>query len=502
MSILPAIWRSNSEQDLLQRAAAWAKGEMGASEVDLWMNVHGRLAVRASTHPHESRTRFEMEEIKAIAESCMTSRQAILKPLGPVGRITALPVGGPESVEGVILGIYPSQAAPDHRGDLGLQVHQALRLFRSAFELGGHGSRLTAVTEVTQTISQSPYLEEILQLLVHMTAQRFAYKVVTVRLLDEKNQELVLRATQASNKAYQNKRAIRLNESIAGRVLRTGKFVVVPDVKSDPEYVGHDLAVEQGLSSMICLPLMVRDRPVGVITCYTGVPHAFEETEVTALETLANQAALSIEHAKLQVRSTLMQEMHHRVKNNLQQVASILRLQIRQSHYKDSSQALTDSLARILAISSVHDLLSRDDLDHVGLRDLAEMLGHHLQQSVIPPGRRISFTIRGDNVYLNTSQATQVALIMNEMIQNAVEHGFEHLEEGEVHVSIEENSSTIGLWVSNNGDPLPDGFNSEEGRLGLQIIHSLSRALGGKFVMENRLGWTVCEVQFQRAGVE
>ncbi|MFX8082975.1 histidine kinase dimerization/phosphoacceptor domain -containing protein, partial [Acinetobacter baumannii] len=77
--------------------------------------------------------------------------------------------------------------------------------------------------------------------------------------------------------------------------------------------------------------------------------HEFTPDEVRALETLAGQAAVLIENAKLQVRSTLMQEMHHRVKNNLQQVASLLRLQIRHGGYKTLEQALTDTLSRILA---------------------------------------------------------------------------------------------------------------------------------------------------------
>ncbi|MCG9894731.1 MAG: sensor histidine kinase, partial [Fimbriimonadaceae bacterium] len=230
--------------------------------------------------------------------------------------------------------------------------------------------------------------------------------------------------------------------------------------------------------------------------------HEFDDEEITALEALAKQAALSIDNAKLNVRSTLMQEMHHRVKNNLQQVASLLRIQIRQSELEETKQALSDSLARMLAIASVHELLSREDLDHVGLKELADTLAHHVQQSVLSPEMNIRFFVRGDNVYLNTAQATQVALIMNELIGNAVEHGFAGSREGEIHVSIEEKNGEIGLWVSNNGVPLPEEFDCTQGHLGLKIIDSLTKSLGGSFTMENRLGWTVSEVRFSRAGAE
>ncbi len=375
--------------------------------------------------------------------------------------------------------------------------------FKSGYAAGSNANKLDALSEVARSLTVSPYLEEVLQLFVNLTAKRFNYRVVTVRLLDNDRQELILRATQATNKAYQRKRAIKLGESIAGRAIETKRPIFIEDVLNSPDYIGHDLAEEQGLRSMICIPLIVQDRPVGVMSCYTGEVRQFSDDEVSALQTLAQQTAVSIEHSRLQVRHTLMQEMHHRVKNNLQQVASLLRLQLRQSHYKSLEDALNDSLYRIQAIAAVHELLSRDDLDHVSIRHIAETLGHHQQHSFAMPGKRISFSIRGDDVFLNTNQATQVALIINEMIQNAVEHGFKIADSGEIHVTVEDNEGEIGLWVSNDGDPLPEGFDDRtSGQLGLQIIRSLSAALGGTFKIESRLGWTVCEVKFIREGAE
>lgn len=369
-----------------------------------------------------------------------------------------------------------------------------------AFRSGNKSNRLGALNEVAKTIAQSPYLEEILQLLVNLTAQQFNFKVCTVRLLDESRGELVLRATQASAKAYQRKRAIRLGESIAGRALAENKVQIVKDVLNDPDYIGHDLAAEQGLRSMICVPMKMQDRPIGVLSCYTSEVREFMPDEIKALETLAKQAAFSIENAKLQVRTTLMQEMHHRVKNNLQQVASLLRLQMRMSRYTTLEEALNDTLARILAIASVHDLLSREDLDHVGLVSIAETLVHHQQSSLLLPDRRITFQVRGDDVTLSMNQATQMALVINELILNAVEHGFEKTTQGEIHITIESPDAEVSLWVSNDGDPLPEGFDpTVASHLGLKIVDNLARALNGRFTMENKLGWTVAEVKFPRA---
>ncbi|CAN5629228.1 GAF domain-containing protein [soil metagenome] len=371
--------------------------------------------------------------------------------------------------------------------------------FLHAYEAGTRMNRLGALNEVTKTIAASPYLEEILQLLVNLTAQQFDYKVCTVRLLDENRGELVLRATQATVKAYQRKRAIKLGESIAGRAIAENRAVVVRDVQTDEDYIGHDLAAEQGLRSMICVPLTLQDKPVGVLSCYTGEVHDFTPDEIKALETLAKQAAVSIEHAKVQVRNTLMQEMHHRVKNNLQQVASLLRLQMRHSSTKTLEDALNECLNRILAISAVHDLLSREDLDHVSIKQIAESLVHH-QQSIILPNKRIRFEVRGSDVKLNMTQATQLALVLNELIQNSIEHGFESADEGEIHINVEEDNEELSVWVSNSGDTLPEGFDvTTASHLGLKLVDNLARGLGGRFKLSNVLGWTVAEVKFPRA---
>jgi two-component system, sensor histidine kinase PdtaS len=378
-------------------------------------------------------------------------------------------------------------------------VALSYKSFRSGFQVGTQSNRLGALSEVARTISNSPYLDEVLQLLVHLTAQQFNYRVCTVRLLDEARNELVLRATQATIKAYQKKRAIKLGESIAGRALEENRPIIVRDVQIDSEYIGHDLAVEQGLRSMICVPLSIQDKPVGVLSCYTEHVRDFPSDEIKALETLAQQAALAIENAKLQVRDTLMQEMHHRVKNNLQQVASLLRLQLRAANYKTLEQALNDVLTRILAIAAVHDLLSRDDLDHVGVKTIAESLVQTQQSSLILPNKQVDFSVRGEDIRLEMNQATQIAMVLNELISNAVEHGFATASKGEIHISIEEKDDDICLWVSNSGDRLPADFDpTQTTSLGLQIVESLIRSMGGKFSIRDILGWTVSEVIFPR----
>jgi two-component sensor histidine kinase len=525
LSVMGCGSRAGSEEALLSEIAFLIKDMTGADACEILLRDSSEgLVLRASTAAPEFNNRVKLGKGVGLSGSALNTGEPIYIRRGAEKRQEYARYPGIDDQSSESVAVAPMRTdfgtvgvamlrkgrewlfTPSEKhfiqqlADTAAATYMA---FHKGVEVANRADRIGALSEVSKTIATSPYVEEILQLLVNLTAQQFNYRVCTVRLLDVAHNELVLRATQAPARAYQRKRAIKLGESIAGRAIAENRPIIVSDVQVEEDYIGHDLAAEQGLRSMICVPLTLQDRAVGVLSCYTSEIREFAPDEIKALETLAKQAAVSIEHAKLQVRSTLMQEMHHRVKNNLQQVASLLRLQLRHSHYKSLEEALNDCLSRILAIASVHDLLSREDLDHVGLRSIAESLVQHQQHSLILPDRHIKFDVRGEDVRLNMTQATQVALVLNELIQNAVEHGFHEAVEGEIHVTIEEHDAEVSLWVSNNGDPLPSTFEaSSDSHLGLQIVESLGRALGGKFKIGDILGWTVAEVRFSRAGGE
>lgn len=521
--LVDLLAKATSKDDLLGEFAALWQRAVEADSVDILFRESGDgLVLKASTIYPELNNRLRMGKGVGLSGYALVNNEAVYLAKGATKdpRYAHYPGVEEPTAEGiVILPLPPVNTQPmgvvvirNNKGwritkgwregleELATATANCLKGYGNAYQAGTQSNRLGALSEVSRTIATSPYVEEILQLLVNVTAQQFNYRVCTVRLLDENRGELVLRATQAPAKAYQRKRAIKLGESIAGRAIDERRPVIVRDVQIEADYIGHDLAVEQGLRSMICVPLTLQDKPVGVLSCYTSEARDFTQDEIRALETLAKQAAVSIEHSKMQVRNTLMQEMHHRVKNNLQQVASLLRLQMRHSSYSTLEEALNDCLSRILAIAAVHDLLSREDLDHVGIRSIAENLAHHHQSSLILPDRHIGFLVRGSNVKLPISQATQMALVLNELIQNAIEHGFAITPNGEIHITVEDNEDEISVWVSNSGDPLPEDFDpTVVSHLGLKIVDNLARALGGRFKMSNVLGWTVAEVKFARA---
>lgn len=360
-------------------------------------------------------------------------------------------------------------------------------------------SQLSTLSEISRTITSNLYLEEILQFIVAVTAQSMNLSICSLMLVDEEKQELTIKATTSQSKDYIKKPNIKMGESIAGQAVTEGRPVSVLDVKKTPGYRYPDIAKREGLCSLISIPLVSRGKIIGVLNCYTEKPHQFSDDEVGVLTALASNAVIAIENSQLHVRSAILQEMHHRVKNNLQTVASLLRLQMRYGREVTTESALTESINRIQAIAVVHDMLSREDLDTISVRKLAETIMAAHASSSVPRGHNIKFSVEGPDTVLASHHATAVALILNELIQNALEHGLGEVKEGDLRVEIEVFADQVRILVENTGKLLPEGFDYRRNRnLGLQIVDNLVRDdLRGTFELKS--GQTTrAEVHFHR----
>ncbi len=168
--------------------------------------------------------------------------------------------------------------------------------------------KLEAITRISELITSNMYFEDVLKLIVTITAQVMQSSICSLMLLDEEKRVLEVKATQSVSKAYNSKPPLRLGEGIAGRVALEGKPIIVKDVKKDPRYVNKDIAIKEGLSSLISLPLQVKGKIVGVLNLYTPTPRDFSEEEVRVLTAIANQVAVVVENYRLLVESELVKE--------------------------------------------------------------------------------------------------------------------------------------------------------------------------------------------------
>ncbi|MCX5714880.1 MAG: GAF domain-containing protein, partial [Candidatus Omnitrophica bacterium] len=162
--------------------------------------------------------------------------------------------------------------------------------------------QIEAISKVANLITSGLYLEELLRLVVQVTAEVMNSKISSLMLLDPEKKELVVRATQSISEAYNKKPNLKLGEGIAGEVAAENKPIYVLDVKKDERYLNQDIARKENLCSLASVPLAVRARVIGVLNCYTSKKHKFTKQETDLITALANQAAIAIENAELDLR--------------------------------------------------------------------------------------------------------------------------------------------------------------------------------------------------------
>jgi len=168
--------------------------------------------------------------------------------------------------------------------------------------------QLKALSKISKAITSELYLEDILRLIVTVTAEVLGSNICSLMLIDEKTNELVVRATQSISEEYNKKPPLKIGEGIAGKVAKENKPIAVRDVDKEKEYKNKDIAKKEGLNSLLCVPLSVKGKVIGVINCYTSKPHNFSEEEIEILTTIANQSAVAIENTQLLVKSKVIQE--------------------------------------------------------------------------------------------------------------------------------------------------------------------------------------------------
>ena len=167
---------------------------------------------------------------------------------------------------------------------------------------------LKTLNKISRAIVSDLYLEDVLKLIVTLTANVMNAKVCNVWLIDEKKQEFNIKATQSMHQEYFKKRTIKLNEGVVGLVAKEKKAKIIFDVLKEEQYKEKKLARKEGLVSMASIPMMIKDKVIGVLNVYTNRPYEFTKAEVILLSTIANQAAVAIEKTELIVRTKIIQE--------------------------------------------------------------------------------------------------------------------------------------------------------------------------------------------------
>ena len=341
--------------------------------------------------------------------------------------ILAVPILAREKLEGA-LNVRTreprefSQAEIDLLLAIAAQVAQSIEHAKLYSQAQRRVEELEALARISEAVSESLYLEESLEAIVKTTMDAVSATGAALVLEDGK---------------------------IAWREGRAGKHAVRT-------------------------PLRWKRRQIGELVADRDTPFTDEERQLLA--SIAHHAAVALEHGRAVMRGVLAQEIHHRVKNNLQTVASLLRLQAR-GDAVDARRALDDSVNRILAIAAVHEVLTERRDETVDLGELLERLRSMLVQG-LGGGKEVSAALAP--VTLAGGRATALALVFSELLQNALEHGG-----GSVRIELGERNGDVVLAIADNGagiDGAPQGT-------GLSIVDALVRdELGGTLSLADEGG--------------
>ena len=461
---------------------------------------------------------------------------------------------------------------------------------------------LRLLTETIAAVNSTLDLEEVLALVAHKVAEALTTEACFVYLYDERNDELILRATYGTSVEEMTRRPrMRAGEGITGTAAAERAPVMIPSqAHLDPRFKLFSNLPEEEYESILAVPILARERLAGALNVRTLQPREFTQDEIELLVAIAAQVAQTIEHAKLYaqaqarvaelealakiseavseslyleesleaivkttmeavgatgaalvledgniawpggragthavrlplrwkrrqigelvcdrdtpftaeerallasiahhaavalehgravMRGVLAQEIHHRVKNNLQTVASLLRLQAH-SEDIDPRKALEDSVNRILAIAAVHEVLTEQREEEVELRELIDRLRAMLVQG-LGAGKHVNAEL--EEVSLAGNRATALALVFSELLQNALEHGGE-----DVQIQLARRDGEVVLAITDDGS----GIEGEAAGTGLSIVRALVRdELQGRLDLHND-GGTRAEVVFPSA---
>ncbi len=223
----------------------------------------------------------------------------------------------------------------------------------------------------------------------------------------------------------------------------------------------------------IVSPLLLKDRANGALVlrfAADSVPLGLAFLNYLSMP-LAVMAEMYVRYRE----SNVAREMHHRVKNNLQIIASLLNLQLRRLQDPSAKEALESSIRRIMSIAVVHEVLSERYTGLVDPVSIVQNVSDSVLRAMSGPNQAISVSVKGQpGLTLNSQQATSVAVVVNELLGNALKHGFRERAEGRISVDLGQENGSFTLVVRDDGDGPPEGFDlSRDQGLGLQLIGTI-----------------------------
>jgi len=357
---------------------------------------------------------------------------------------------------------------------------------------------LATMHRVSSIIASTLNLDEVLQIITTQAVHLSGAERSCIFELDPDRRRLHVLAHYGLNSNLASSIQIGVGQCCAGRSVQSGRPSMAVDCFHSDEhcFIHGDPFISSEIHSVLCVPLKVKQKILGCICIYSSHRHLLSPEQMQLVITFANEAAIAIENARLyeetrrglELKSVLLRELHHRVKNNLATVAGILSLQRRRTRSLEVRNTLSESVNRVQGLAATHDLLAHEDVSEARVDDIARKIVGVANANLSPPDKHITFQVEPCPIVIPSRSVTILALVINEMISNAIKHGLDRQSRGTVIIrGCEEDGMVIVQVIDTGKGPLfelPPEESGDSGTfegLGLSLIKHLIGDLEGKF---------------------
>lgn len=279
-------------------------------------------------------------------------------------------------------------------------------------------------------------------------------------------------------------------QSLLHTVIRTRDSLLLDDARGTHAFDSDDYFRHARCRSVLCVPLIKQSGLAGLLYLENSLtPYAFTPARIAVLKLLASQAAVSLENASLEEKETLLKEVHHRVKNNLQLISSLLSLQASRIEDPAVAELFADSRNRVRSMALVHENLYRaGDFARVSMKAHIQNLCSHLIRAYGAQSRNVDLVMHIEDLQMDMDRAVSCGLIINELVSNALKHAFPDDKAGHIEVALSlQHDRRCMLTVRDDGVGLHAGSTSS-GSLGLQLVQDLTQQLRGTIAVTHDKG--------------
>jgi PAS domain S-box-containing protein len=327
--------------------------------------------------------------------------------------------------------------------------------------------------------------------------------VKILELVPSKNMFVLKAAAGWQPELIGNASVSAANNSEAGYALLVDEPVIINDLSKENRFKKQALLYDHNVIAGMSVVIKGKVNNYGVISVHTTSKRFFNEDDSNFLNSIANIIAAAIERKQsendleisVKEKEVLLKEIHHRVKNNLQVISSLLHLQSRTISDPQTLEVFNESRNRIRSMALIHEKLYQSrSFFKINFAEYVNDLLKNLFDSYFFDHSRIKKTVLIENIQLNIDEAVALGLIINELVSNSIKHAFTRAYSGyegenEVIIKMERNDKTNSLSVKDNGDGFPEDINFKDTEtLGLQLVNTLTEQLEGEIFLNKDNG--------------